>query len=206
MAMLLRSAPEHPFGGHCEVATPVDEFVQEEFKERRLGLKLVLAMSGKSPRPLAMHGFKRGSARGIVWSLGGRAIVVVEETIVGVCPPSVCPRDELAAVDGTATGAVTAATFADFVSRLARRPRPLALTFRRGAGRASAVAAQARRVARSQSRAALEDYERREDDGRAAFNASLLRANGLGGGARDTAAAVRVPPSRDAPWGSDAFA
>jgi len=71
MAMLLRSAPEHPFaGGHCEVATPVDEFVQEEFKERRLGLKLVLAMSGKSPRPLAMHGFKRGSARGKPGSFG----------------------------------------------------------------------------------------------------------------------------------------
>jgi len=61
--------------------------------------------------------------------------------------------------------------------------------FKRGADREAARAAQDRRVARAKSRGALREYERREEDGRAAFNASLLRANGLGG-ARDTAAAV----------------
>ena len=136
------------------------------FEERRLGIKLVLARDD-----------------------GGRTAVVVDETIGGVCPDDVFPRDELVAIDGEGFFLPTPATFSTFITKLAKRPRPLTLKLRRGAGREGALAAQTKRHERARSKAALEHYEKREEDGRAAYNAALLKGKGVHG-EKDTAAAL----------------
>ncbi|KAJ1455025.1 hypothetical protein M885DRAFT_520957 [Pelagophyceae sp. CCMP2097] len=136
------------------------------FTERRLGLKLVLAR------------------------VAGRERVVVEETLR--CDARILPTDELVSIDGIPVGAVTADAFAAFTAALGRRNRPLQLTFSPGADRDVALQAQLLAQAKSTSAAALGRYEKRDDDGKAAFNAAMLRANGAGGKDADRVAALQL--------------
>lgn len=107
-----------------------------------------------------------------------RAVV---DKVLETCPCTALEeRDVLLEVNGERVDAKTAASFEVLVAHIAELERPLELTFAHSKRpRTDAVA--------------LKEYERRTEvdlDGKAAYNASILRARGLGCDNQDLAAAL----------------
>ena len=144
-----------------------DVLLETTFFGSRLGIKLVLALTE------------------------GRTDVVVEEVVAGVGPEGLCPRDVLVAVDGGRVTVPRPDAFDAWIAKLRKRPRPLVLTFAPGAGRGAAQKKQVARDRRLRTTAALKAFEANDDDGEAAYNAAMLKANGIGG-PKDPIAAVQL--------------
>ncbi len=144
-----------------------DVLLETTFFGSRLGIKLVLALTE------------------------GRTDIVVEEVVAGVGPEGLCPRDVLVAVDGGRVTVPRPDAFDAWIAKLRKRPRPLVLTFAPGAGRGAAQKKQVMRDRRLRTTAALKAFEAKDDDGEAAYNAAMLKANGIGG-PKDPIAAVQL--------------
>lgn len=129
--------------------------------EQRLGLSLVLSRT-----------------------VDAETVVVVDNIKAWCACAELRVGDALVSIDGQEVAKIDdESKFQELVAWISGRPRPMELEFKRST----------RQRAPRTDAVALREYERRceaELDGKAAYNASILRARGLGGKADDVAAAL----------------